>query len=85
MKWKGRRSSTNVEDARGRRMGGRGVGGLGTIINVVLRLFGVKGILILAVLGIAAWQFGLIDPAALMGGGGRVQKRRSIEVRIPPS
>ena len=74
MKWKGRRSSTNVEDARGRRMGGRGVGGLGTIINVVLRLFGVKGILILAVLGIAAWQFGLIDPAALMGGGGQVQE-----------
>ena len=80
MKWKGRRASTNVEDARGRRMAGRGVGGLGTIVNVVLRLFGVKGILILAVLGVAAWQFGLIDPAALMGGGDQVQ-----EVNYQPS
>jgi predicted metalloprotease len=41
---------------------------MGTIINVVLRLFGVKGIAVLAVLGIIGWQMGLIDPVALMGG-----------------
>jgi predicted metalloprotease len=70
MKWQGRRSSSNVEDARGRRATStRGGGGLGTIINLVLRVFGVKGIAILAVLGFVGWQMGLIDPAALLGRG----------------
>jgi len=46
-----------------------GTGGLGAILNVVIRLFGIKGILILAVLGFVGWQFGLVDPAALLGGG----------------
>ncbi len=68
MKWKGRRSSTNVEDARGRRMTGRSTG-LGALVNVVVRLFGVKGILVLGLLGIVGWQLGLIDPVALLGGG----------------
>jgi len=73
MKWKGRRSSSNVTDARGQRMG-RGVAGLGTIVNVVIRMFGVKGILVLVAVGIVGWQMGLIDPVALMGGGGQVQQ-----------
>ena len=68
MKWKGRRASTNVTDARGRRMGGGGAG-VGVLLDVVLRIFGLKGLLVLAVLGFAAWQMGLIDPAALLGGG----------------
>jgi predicted metalloprotease len=68
MKWQGRRRSSNVQDARGRRVSGGGGAGIGTIINVVLRLFGVKGIAVLAVLGIIGWQMGLIDPVALMGG-----------------
>lgn len=68
MKWEGRRRSSNVEDARGRRVAGRSAG-LGSIINLVVRMFGVKGILVLAVIGFVGWQTGLIDPAALMGGG----------------
>lgn len=68
MKWKDRRSSTNVEDARGRRVG-RSTAGLGGLINVVLRVFGIKGIVVLAVVGLIGWQMGLIDPAALLGGG----------------
>lgn len=68
MKWKGRRASTNVEDARGRRMG-RGGAGLGVIINAVFRLLGLKGLLVLGVVGIIGWQMGLIDPAALLSGG----------------
>ncbi len=68
MKWQGRRSSTNVEDARGRRVAG-GSAGLGAILNVVVRIFGIKGILVLGVLGFIGWQMGLIDPAALLGGG----------------
>lgn len=70
MKWQGRRRSSNVQDVRGRRVsGGRGAG-IGTIINVVLRMFGIKGIAVLAVLGIIGWQMGLIDPVTLLGGGG---------------
>lgn len=68
MKWEGRRRSSNVQDARGRRVAGRS-GGLGAIVNVVLRMFGVKGLLVLAVIGFVGWQVGLIDPASLLGGG----------------
>ena len=56
MKWRGRRGSTNVRDARSQRVRAGGAG-LGNIINVVLRMFGIKGVLV------------LIDPAALLGGG----------------
>ena len=68
MKWQGRRSSSNVQDARGHRVAG-GSGGLGTIIKLVVRIFGLKGIVVLAVLGFVGWQTGLIDPTALLGGG----------------
>ena len=69
MKWKGRRGSSNVQDARGQRVtGGRGSGGLGLLLNMVGRTFGMKGILVLVVLGFIGWQLGLVDPAALTGG-----------------
>jgi predicted metalloprotease len=67
MKWKGRRGSSNVRDARGQRVV-RGSGGLAMIVNLVLRMFGFKGILVLAVIGIIGWQMGFIDPLALTGG-----------------
>ena len=38
------------------------------IANLVVRMFGVKGILVLAVVGIVGWQMGLIDPLSLTGG-----------------
>lgn len=68
MKWRGRRTSSRVEDARGRRVSAGGAG-LGSIINLVTRIFGVKGLVVLVVLGVIGWQMGLINPAALMGGG----------------
>ena len=67
MKWQGRRGSSNVRDARGQRVS-RGSGGLAMIVNLVLRMFGLKGILVLAVIGIVGWQMGLINPLALTGG-----------------
>lgn len=69
MKWRGRRASQHVEDARGRRVAASGAG-LGTLINLVVRAFGLKGLLALMVLGFVGWQFGLLDPAALSGGSG---------------
>jgi predicted metalloprotease len=72
MEWKGRRQSTNVDDARGRKMSA-GTASIGMIIQVVLRMFGTKGLLALAAVGLIGWQMGLIDPAALLGGGGSGQ------------
>ena len=68
MQWKGRRSSENVDDARGRKMVAS-TAGLGMIVNLVVRSFGMKGLLALVGLGLIGWQLGLLDPAALMGGG----------------
>ena len=74
MKWKGRRASTNVQDARSRRVvRGRGGGrAVGTLIELVVRAFGLKGILVLLGIGFIGWQMGLLDPAMLLGGGSTV-------------
>jgi predicted metalloprotease len=68
MKWEGRRRSSNVTDARGKRVA-VGAAGLATVLNFVGRAFGIRGILVLIALGFIGWQMGLIDPAALLGGG----------------
>ena len=72
MKWKGRRSSTNVEDARSRSRA-TNTAGAGMLLNLVGRKFGIKGILVLVVVGVVAWQLGLVDPAQLVGGAAQTQ------------
>ena len=72
MKWKGNRASTNVDDARGTRMAAGGAGA-GMLLNFVGRRFGIKGILVLVVVGFVAWKAGLIDPATLVGGPTQTQ------------
>jgi len=79
MKWQGRRRSSNVQDARGRRVTSGG-SGIGSIVNLVLRIFGIKGIAVLAVVGLIGWQMGIIDPAALMGG----QQVRTVDHQASP-
>ena len=69
MKWRGRRSSTRVQDARGQQMSGGGSGGLGMLLNLVIRVFGMKGLLVIAAVGFVGWQMGLISPSMLTGGG----------------
>ena len=66
MKWKGRRQSSNVEDMRGRRVA-RGAGA-GMLLNLVGRKFGIKGILVLVVVGVVLWKAGLVDPGMIVGG-----------------
>lgn len=68
MKTEGRRRSSNVKDARGRKVVAGGAG-VGVLLRLVGRTFGAKGLIVLAILGFVAWQAGLIDPAALLGGG----------------
>ena len=81
MEWKGRRGSSNVEDARGERSGGGfggGGGGMGLIMTI-LRLFGIKGILAALVLGGILWKMGLVDPSMFLGGGSAPQVQVSPE------
>ena len=72
MEWKGRRESSNVEDARGQSsgggIGGGGGGGLGLLMTIG-RVFGFKGILVALVVGAVLWMTGIVDPGALLGGG----------------
>jgi predicted metalloprotease len=42
---------------------------IGVIIQLVTRVLGVKGVIVLVAVGLIGWQMGLIDPAALLGGG----------------
>ena len=72
MKWRGRRGSDNVHDMRGRSAGGGGAP-VGALINLALRLFGVKGVLAIAALGLVGVGLGVVDPAMLLGGGGAGQ------------
>ena len=51
MKWKGRRQSSNVTDARGRRVSGGGSAAGAMMLQMVVRTFGAKGIAVLALLG----------------------------------
>ncbi|MDX1555526.1 MAG: neutral zinc metallopeptidase, partial [Xanthomonadales bacterium] len=73
MKWKGRRTSSNVEDARGRRVTAGGAGAT-ALLSLVGRSFGWKGILVVVVLGLVGWKMGLIDPSMLTGGAPQVQE-----------
>ena len=70
MEWKGRRESSNVEDARGQSSGGGGIGGGGLgLLMTIGRVFGFKGILVALVVGAVLWMTGIVDPGALLGGG----------------
>jgi predicted metalloprotease len=73
MKWRGRRASSNVEDARGRRAAAV-TAGLGMLVDLVGRRFGVKGILALLVVGFVGWQMGLLDPALMTDGTAPMQQ-----------
>lgn len=72
MKWKGKRASTNVEDARGRSTA-TNMAGAGMLLNLVGRRFGIKGILVLVVIGVIMWRMGLVDPSQLTGGAPQTQ------------
>jgi len=67
MKWKGRRSSSNVSDRRGQ-VSTRSAGGAGMLLGLVSRTFGLKGIIVAVVLVGVLWMSGLVDPSAFLGG-----------------
>ena len=67
MKWKGRQGSSNVEDARGKRVvAGAGIGAL--LMRIVGQRWGMRGIIIAAILGFVVIQTGLVDMSFFTGG-----------------
>jgi predicted metalloprotease len=66
MKWKGRRESDNVIDSRGKQV--VSTAAAGTVMHLVGRRWGIKGLLILAAVVGVLWIFGLVDPAGLLTG-----------------
>ena len=72
MKWKGRRSSSNVRDKRGETVV-RTAGGL-AIFNLVARTFGTKGILWLVGIVAVLWVTGIVDPSTFLGGGAQTRQ-----------
>lgn len=78
MRWKDRRRSTNVEDARGRTSTGGG-GGLVGLAVLIFRTLGFKGLLVVAILGFLAWRLGIVDPSMLSDGGAQTTSGLSPE------
>lgn len=74
VKWRGRRQSGNIEDVRGQDYSGGG-GMAMMLIPLVLRLFGWRGLIILA-FGAAIFWFAGGDLGSLTGGGERVAERQ---------
>jgi len=67
MKWKGRRGSANVRDARGRQVtAGTATGA--AILQLAGRRFGIKGILVVLLVGAGMWVLGIGDPVSLLTG-----------------
>lgn len=82
MKWKGRRGSDNVTDARNKTVGTAvSAGALIYFIRFVANSFGAKGLAVIAVLGLIGWSTGLIDPAAMLSGSASV---REVEYQPTP-
>ena len=80
MKWKGRRQSSNVTDARGRRVSAGGTAMGAAVMQLVVRQFGAKGILVVVAVVAGMWLFGIGDPMSLLSGQPSVR-----EVAYEPS
>lgn len=84
MDLRGRKSSTNVTDSRGRSQagagGGRGGMGVG-LLTLIGRKFGIKGILLAVVAGVVLWKLGIVDPSMILGGSPAVSSR---SVKVSP-
>ncbi len=70
MQWKDRKGSNNVEDRRGQG-GGGGFGGVGSsmALMAIFSRLGVKGSIIVIIIGLVVWKVFGINPLALVGGG----------------
>ncbi|GJL90355.1 MAG: metalloprotease [Hyphococcus sp.] len=68
VKWQGRRQSRNVEDRRGAGAAG-GVGVILMLLRFIIGRFGIRGLLLVGVVGVGLYFAG-VNPMALLQGGG---------------
>lgn len=78
MQWKGRKGSNNVEDQRGR-SGGGGLGGVGSsmALMAIFSRLGIKGTIVVVIIGLIVWKVFGINPLALLGGQSPTQQVQS--------
>lgn len=67
VRWRGRRESRNVEDRRGAAAAG-GAGILLMLLRLIVGRFGIRGLLIVGVIGVGLYMAG-VNPMALLQGG----------------
>ncbi|WP_411817098.1 neutral zinc metallopeptidase [Hyphococcus sp. DH-69] len=66
VKWQGRRESANVDDRRGAAAAG-GAGIIFMVLRFVVGRFGIRGVMLLAVVGLGLYMVG-VNPVSLLGG-----------------
>ena len=78
MQWKDRKGSNNVEDQRGR-SGGGGLGGVGSsmALMAIFSRLGIKGTIVVIIIGLIAWKVFGINPLALLSGQPATQQVQS--------
>lgn len=79
MQWKDRKGSNNVEDQRGRSGGGGGLGGVGSsmALMAIFSRLGIKGTIVVIIIGLIVWKVFGINPLALLGGQSPTQQVQS--------
>ena len=78
MQWKDRKGSNNVEDQRGQSSGG-GLGGVGSsmALMAIFSRLGIKGTIVVIIVGLIVWKVFGINPLALLGGQSPTQQVQS--------
>lgn len=78
VKWQGRRQSRNVEDRRGAAAAG-GAGILLMLLRLIIGRFGIRGLLLVGVIGVGLYMAGVNPMALLQGGVGGQQQAEPID------
>ena len=69
MRWKGRRESNQIQDQRGNSSGGMGGSASPLALMAIFSRLGIKGTIVVLVLGLIVWKVFGINPMSLLGGG----------------
>lgn len=77
MQWKDRKGSNNVEDQRGRSGGGLGGVGSSMALMAIFSRLGIKGTIVVIIIGLIVWKVFGINPLALLGGQSPTQQVQS--------
>ncbi len=78
VKWQGRRQSRNVEDRRGAAAAG-GAGILLMVLRFIIGRFGIRGLLLVGVIGVGLYFAGVNPMTLLQGGGATTQSSEPID------